>query len=171
MCRGPVPGGLVAVAWVPESTVNFVAAAAPKLTAVAPVSLLPVMTTRVPPPVGPRAGETLVTETEDDGGTEDGGGAMVPVPLRAMSCGCREEIRPIRKSAVRDPDADGVKTTVMVQVCACGTARWHGGGCAPGWVAWPPRRAVSGRVGGRTEKSCRPGPSRLIRVMVAGELP
>ena len=61
MSTVPVPGGLVAVTWVPESTVNVVAAAAPKRTPVAPVNLLPVMTTRVPPPVVPRAGETPVT--------------------------------------------------------------------------------------------------------------
>ena len=89
MSTVPVPGGLVAVTWVPESTVNVVAAAAPKRTPVAPVNLLPVMTTRVPPPVVPRAGETPVTETEDEGETDDGGGTMVPVPLRVMSCGRR----------------------------------------------------------------------------------
>ena len=48
-----------------------------------------VMDTVVPPLVVPLAGETPVTETEDD----DGGAVMVPVPLSAMPCGCREEAR------------------------------------------------------------------------------
>ena len=56
----PVQSGLVTVIFASESTVRFVAAAAPKLTPVAPVKPLPVMTTRIPSPVGPRAGETLV---------------------------------------------------------------------------------------------------------------
>src|SRR5215470_10860754 len=85
----PVPGGLVAVICVAESMVNC-AAAAPKLTPVAAgeaVKPVPVMVTLVPPLVVPLAGETPVTETEDD----DVGGVMVPVPRRAMPCGCREE--------------------------------------------------------------------------------
>ena len=127
---------------------------------------VPVMVTLVPPLVVPLAGETPVTETEDD----DGGGVMVPVPLRAMSCGRREEPRSMRKSAVRDPGANGVNATVIVQVCACGTRRWQAGGCAAGWTAWLPRRAPV-RVGVRIEKSCRLGPLMLTRVIVAGELP
>ena len=63
---------------------------------------------------------------------------MVPVPLTVMSCGRRGEARSMRKSAVRDPGADGVKTTVIMQVCACGTRRWHGSGCAAGSMARPP---------------------------------
>src|SRR6266568_1629385 len=77
----------------------------------------------------------------------------------------------MRKSAVWEPGAKGVNATVIVQVCACGTRRWHGGGCAAGWTASPPRRAASRRAGVRTEKSCRLGPLMLIRVIVAGELP
>ena len=168
MCTVPVPGGLVAVICVPESTVNC-AAAPPKLTPVPAggvVKPVPVMVTLAPPLVVPLAGETPVTETEDD----DGGGVMVPVPLRAMSCGCREEPRSMRKSAVRDPGASGVNATVIVQVCACGTRRWQAGGCAAGWTAWLPRRAPV-RVGVRIEKSCRLGPLMLTRVIVAGELP
>ena len=136
MCTVPVPGGLVAVICVPESMVNC-AAALPKLTLVpagGAVKPLPVMITLVPPVVVPLAGETSVTDTGDD----SGGGVIVPAPLRAMSCGCRGEAREMRKSAVRGPGADGVKTTVIVQVCACGTRRWHCSGCAAGWAAWPP---------------------------------
>src|SRR5712691_4849333 len=77
----------------------------------------------------------------------------------------------MRKSAVWEPGANGVNATVIVQVCACGTRRWHGGGRAAGWTAWLPRRAAPRRVGVRTEKSCRLGPLMLIRVIVAGELP
>ena len=91
MCAAPVPGGLVAVICVPESIVNC-AGALPKLTRVTAggaVKPVPVMVTLVPPLVVPLAGETPVTETEDD----DGGGVMVLVPLRAMSCGCRGEAR------------------------------------------------------------------------------
>ena len=87
----PVPGGLVAVIWVSESMVNC-AAAPPKLTpvlAVGAVKPVPIMVTLVPPLVVPLAGETPVTETEDD----DGGGVIVAVPLRAMSCGCSGEAR------------------------------------------------------------------------------
>src|SRR5215470_13178758 len=76
----------------------------------------------------------------------------------------------MRKSAVWEPGADGVNATVIVQTCACGTLRWHGG-CAAGWTAWPPLRAASRRAGVRTEKSCRLDPLMLIRVIVAGELP
>ena len=57
----PVPAGEVAVICVAELTVNPVAAVAPKVTAVAAVRLVPVMTTVVPPAVGPAVGEMLVT--------------------------------------------------------------------------------------------------------------
>src|SRR5215510_14102990 len=109
MCTVPVPGGLVAVMCVPESMVNC-AAAPPKLTPVTAggaVKPVPVMVTLVPPLVVPLAGETPVTETEDD----DDGGVMVPVPLRAMPRGCRREAgeaRWMRKSAVWEPGANGV---------------------------------------------------------------
>src|SRR6516165_7609094 len=76
----------------------------------------------------------------------------------------------MRKSAVRAPGADGVKTTVIVQVCACGTSRWHGCGGAAGPMARPPWRAASRRSGSRTEKSYRSGPPMLTWVIVAGEL-
>ena len=59
-----VPAGLageVAVIWVFESTVNEAAAVAPKATAVAPVKPVPVMTTDVPPAVGPEVGATELT--------------------------------------------------------------------------------------------------------------
>ena len=55
-----VPGGVVTVICVPESAV-MVAAAAPKRTAVAPASPVPVMATVVPPAVLPLAGDTPVT--------------------------------------------------------------------------------------------------------------
>jgi hypothetical protein len=53
--------GEVAVICVAELTVNVVAAVAPKLTAVAPVKLVPVMVTDVPPAVVPNVGLTAVT--------------------------------------------------------------------------------------------------------------
>ena len=56
-----LPAGAVAVICVAELTVKPVAAVAPKLTAVAPVKFVPVITTDVPPPVGPAVGEIDVT--------------------------------------------------------------------------------------------------------------
>ena len=55
------PAGEVAVMDVAELTVNPVALVAPNLTAVAPVKLVPVMVTVVPPPDGPDVGEIEVT--------------------------------------------------------------------------------------------------------------
>ena len=46
---------------VPEFTVNDVAAVPPKLTAVAPVSPVPVSVTWLPPAVGPDVGFSAVT--------------------------------------------------------------------------------------------------------------
>ena len=57
----PAPAGEVAVICVAELTVKLVAAVAPNLTAVAPVKLVPVMTTLVPPAVGPDVGASPVT--------------------------------------------------------------------------------------------------------------
>ncbi|MHC2619285.1 hypothetical protein ACVIW2_001317 [Bradyrhizobium huanghuaihaiense] len=57
----PLPAGEVAVIWVAELTVKPVAAVAPNVTAVAPVKLVPVMVTVVPPPAGPVVGEIEVT--------------------------------------------------------------------------------------------------------------
>ena len=56
-----VPAGAVAVIWVALLTVKLVAAVAPKLTALAPVKLVPVIVTEVPPAVGPAVGLTPVT--------------------------------------------------------------------------------------------------------------
>src|ERR1700691_236010 len=51
---GPAePAGVMTVTWVAESTIKLVAAVAPKLTALAPVKLAPVMVTEVPPVSGP----------------------------------------------------------------------------------------------------------------------
>ena len=57
----PVPAGDVAVIDVAELTVKLVALTAPNFTAVAPVRVVPVMVTNVPPAVGPDVGETDVT--------------------------------------------------------------------------------------------------------------
>ena len=57
----PVPAGEVAVIDVAEFTVKPVALVAPNLTAVAPVKLVPVIVTLVPPAVGPAVGEIEVT--------------------------------------------------------------------------------------------------------------
>ena len=50
----PEPAGLTAVIWVAEFTTKLAAAVLPNITAVAPVKLVPVMVTLVPPVVGPR---------------------------------------------------------------------------------------------------------------------
>src|SRR5437764_823305 len=55
------PAGEVAVIEVAEATVKVVAGVAPNLTAVAPVKLVPVMVTEVPPAVEPVVGERAVT--------------------------------------------------------------------------------------------------------------
>ena len=57
----PVPAGDVAVIWVVLLTTKPVAAVAPKFTAVAPLRLVPVMTTEVPPVAGPDVGAIDVT--------------------------------------------------------------------------------------------------------------
>src|SRR5690242_467165 len=56
-----LPAGAVAVIDVEELTVNDVAAVLPNLTAVAPLKLVPVIATDVPPASGPAAGVTDVT--------------------------------------------------------------------------------------------------------------
>ena len=58
--------------WVALSTVKPAAAVAPKATAVAPVKLVPVIVTEVPPASGPVAGDT------DE--TVGAGGATLPDP-------------------------------------------------------------------------------------------
>ena len=55
------PAGLAAVICVALSTVKLAALAEPNCTAVAPVKLVPVMVTDVPPASGPLVGEMLVT--------------------------------------------------------------------------------------------------------------
>ena len=57
----PIPAGEVAAIDVALLTVNVVATIPPNLTAVAPVKLLPVMVTGVPPAAEPLAGEIEVT--------------------------------------------------------------------------------------------------------------
>ena len=57
----PEPAGEVAVIDVAEIAITLVALAAPNLTAVAPVKLVPVMVTVVPPVAGPLVGLMLVT--------------------------------------------------------------------------------------------------------------
>src|SRR5215472_8121445 len=66
----PVPAGDVAVIEVAELTTTPVAAAAPNLTAVAPVKLIPESVTLVPPAAGPDFGDAEVTQ-----------GAAGPVPM------------------------------------------------------------------------------------------
>lgn len=57
----PVPAGLVAEIEVAELTVKPVAAVEPNRTAVAPVKLVPVIVTGVPPAWAPCVGESPVT--------------------------------------------------------------------------------------------------------------
>ncbi|GAB3059091.1 hypothetical protein GCM10027053_21230 [Intrasporangium mesophilum] len=56
-----VPAGEVTVSWVGLVTVRVVPVAVPNLTLVAPVRLVPVIVTTVPPVVGPPFGETALT--------------------------------------------------------------------------------------------------------------
>ena len=60
-CTAALSAGETAVISVDETTVKLVAAIWPKATLVAPVKLVPVMVTVVPPAVGPELGETPVT--------------------------------------------------------------------------------------------------------------
>src|SRR5450755_4005888 len=57
----PLPAGDTAVIWVAEFTTKLAAAVAPNFAAVAPVKLVPVMTTLVPPAAGPEVGARPVT--------------------------------------------------------------------------------------------------------------
>ena len=57
----PLPAGLTAVIWVAEMTLKEAAFVLPNRTAVAPVKLVPVTVTDVPPAVGPLVG--LMPET------------------------------------------------------------------------------------------------------------
>ena len=61
MSTVPLPAGDVAVICVAPLTVNELALAAPNFTAVAPVKLVPVMVTLVPPAVVPLFGLIAVT--------------------------------------------------------------------------------------------------------------
>jgi len=61
MSTTPVPAGDVAVIDVAELTVKPVAETAPNVTAVAPVKLVPVIVTVVPPVAGPCMGAIDVT--------------------------------------------------------------------------------------------------------------
>jgi hypothetical protein len=56
----PLPAGATAVMLVALFTVKLLAAVAPKLTAVVPLRLVPVMVTLVPPAPGPELGLMLV---------------------------------------------------------------------------------------------------------------
>ena len=56
-----LPGGLVAVIWVPLVTTTFVAAAPPNATVAPAEKLVPVIVTAVPPAVDPLFGERLIT--------------------------------------------------------------------------------------------------------------
>ena len=62
----PVPAGLSAVIVVSLTTVRFVAGVVPKSTAVAPVKLVPVIVTRVPPAVR-TAGRAQARDRRRDG--------------------------------------------------------------------------------------------------------
>src|ERR1700722_7957550 len=61
MSTAPLPADDVAVIEVAELTVKLVALVVPNFTAVAPVKLLPVIVTDVPPEAGPVVGEIDVT--------------------------------------------------------------------------------------------------------------
>jgi len=78
----PVPAAVVAVICVAELTVKLAAAVAPNCTDVAPVKLVPVMTTDVPPVSGPDVGARPVTV---GAGTKVNVPADVPVPLTVVT--------------------------------------------------------------------------------------
>src|SRR5438874_1006639 len=61
MSTVPLPGGEAAVIWESLLKVKDVAGVFPKLTAVAPVKLVPEIVTLVPPAAGPEDGLTPVT--------------------------------------------------------------------------------------------------------------
>src|SRR5262249_10170906 len=61
-----VPAGSVAVILVADTTVKLVAGVPPNDTPVAPLKLLPVIVTVVPPVAGPLAGDTLLTVGADE---------------------------------------------------------------------------------------------------------
>jgi hypothetical protein len=75
--------GDVAVIWVAESTVNT-AEFDPNITVVAPVKLVPLMTTEVPPATGPEVGVKLVTAGAAAATYVNASGAA-PVPLGVVT--------------------------------------------------------------------------------------
>ena len=93
-----VPAGAVAVIWVALLTATLVAAVEPKATPVAPVKLVPVIVTEVPPAVGPEDGLTCVTA--------GAGGSTVAVPC-AVAPGPAD---------VTDRDGRGVTAGARVRV-------------------------------------------------------
>jgi hypothetical protein len=79
----PEPAGETAVIEVADATVKLLAAVVPKSTAVAPVKLVPLTVTVVPPLAGPEVGLIEVT----DGATVTGGIETVPTPKTVpVSC-------------------------------------------------------------------------------------
>src|SRR5450755_3075842 len=78
----PIPAAVTAVICVAELTVKLAAAVAPNFTAVAPVKLVPVMTTDVPPASGPLVGARPVIV---GAGTNVNVPAEVPEPLGVVT--------------------------------------------------------------------------------------
>src|SRR5580704_7063718 len=95
------PGGEVAVICVALFTVYPVAAVAPKVTAVAPVKFVPVITTDVPPCVAPEVGASPVTP----------GPGTVVVQIFPASAGARNLCPPV---------ATGAWETVCIRATASG---------------------------------------------------
>ncbi len=89
----PVPAGDVAVICVAELTVKLAAAVPPNCTAVAPVKLVPVMTTLVPPAAGPDVGARPVTV---GAGTKVKVPDDVPVPPTVVTLTLTEPCRQAR---------------------------------------------------------------------------
>ena len=106
----PVPAGDVAVIDVALLTVNVVAAVAPNFTAVAPVKLVPVIVTDVPPAVGPELG-------------------LTPVMMGVQE---EPEGRQVGLAVVVGPP-DPTKVAEMPSVCgtACGTLQFVAAGPGP----------------------------------------
>ena len=87
---------MTAVIWVAEFTVKLAAAVLPNCTAVAPVKLVPVMTTLVPPLAGPDVGASPVTV---GAGTKVNVPDEVPVPLGVVTLTVTEPV-PAGETAV-----------------------------------------------------------------------
>ena len=114
-----MPAGAVAVICVALLTVKPVAGVAPNATPVAPVKLVPVTTTVVPPASGPAVGEIDVTVGRCSTMVESAAdGAFVPPPPDSATEGSSGLVALVAKAALSMivGPAPGPKLPVRVQV-------------------------------------------------------